>query len=341
MAKLVLSINSELKALPHSTNLKSGMVLVTGAQGFVGLPLSAALVKLGYQVRAAVRGSFQANEEQEMLSVGDINGDTVWAQALVDVAVVIHLAARVHVMNEKSVDALSAYRKVNVEGTLNLAKQAVQAGVKRFIFISSIKVNGEGTVLDHPYCEEQAPAPVDAYGLSKYEAELALQQLAQDTGLEVVIIRPTLIYGPGVKANFKAMMRGLTLGIPLPLASIHNQRSLLALDNLIDLIQVCISHPAAANQTFLASDGVDLSTPELLIAMGEALGKPARLIKLPERLLMLGAKLLGKQAMAQRLCGSLQVDSSKARNLLGWQAPVSVQEALHKVAVAYRHSQAC
>ena len=327
--------------MQHSDNLRSGGVLVTGAHGFVGLPLSAALVKLGYQVRAAVRGNFHNKEGQETVSVGDINGDTVWTEALVDVAVVIHLAARVHVMNETATDALSAYRKVNVEGTVNLAKQAVHAGVKRFIFISSIKVNGEGTVLGHPYCEEQSPAPVDAYGLSKYEAELALQQLAKDTGLEVVIIRPTLIYGPGVKANFKAMMRCLALGIPLPLGSIHNQRSLLALDNLIDLIQVCITHPAAANQIFLASDGVDLSTPELLTAMAVALGKTARLIKLPERLLMLGAKLLGKQAMAKRLCGSLQVDSSKARKLLGWQPPVSVQEALHKVAVAYRHSQAC
>ena len=327
--------------MQHSDDLRAGGVLVTGAQGFVGLPLSEALVKLGYQVRGAVRGNFHNKEGQETISVGDINGDTVWTEALVDVAVVIHLAARVHVMNETATDALSAYRKVNVEGTVNLAKQTVQAGVKRFIFISSIKVNGEGTVLGHPYCGEQAPAPVDAYGLSKYEAELALQQLAKDTGLEVVIIRPTLIYGPGVKANFKAMMRCLALGIPLPLGSIHNQRSLLALDNLIDLIQVCITHPAAANQIFLASDGVDLSTPELLTAMAVALGKTARLIKLPERLLMLGAKLLGKQAMAKRLCGSLQVDSSKARKLLGWQPPVSVQEALHKVAVAYRHSPAC
>jgi UDP-glucose 4-epimerase len=316
-------------------------VLVTGAQGFVGLPLSTALVKLGYQVRCAVRDHFQVNQSQETLSVGDINGATAWAHALVDVSVVIHLAARVHVMNETAADALSAYRKVNVEGTLNLAKQAALAGVKRFIFISSIKVNGEGTALGHPYTEEQAPAPLDAYGLSKYEAELALQQLAKDTGLELVIIRATLIYGPGVKANFRAMMRCLALGIPLPLGSIHNQRSLLALDNLIDLIQVCITHPAAANQIFLASDDMDLSTPELLTAMATALGKPARLIKLPESLLMLGAKLVGKQAMAQRLCGSLQVDSSKARELLGWQPPVSVQEALLKVAVAYSDNKAC
>ncbi len=334
-------MNSELKVLQHSDNLRSGLILVTGAQGFVGLPLSTALVKLGYQVRCAVRGSFNVNQSQETLSVGDINGDTAWTEALVDVTVVIHLAARVHVMNETAADALSAYRKVNVEGTLNLAKQAALAGVKRFIFISSIKVNGEATALGHPYHEEQAPAPLDAYGLSKYEAELELQQLAKDTGLEVVIIRPVLIYGPGVKANFKAMMRCLALGMPLPLGGIHNQRSLLALDNLIDLIQLCIVHPAAANQTFLASDGMDLSTPELLKAMAEALGKPARLIKLPESLLMLGANLVGKQAMAQRLCGSLQVDNSKARELLDWQPPVSVQEALLKVADAYREAKAC
>ena len=327
--------------MQHSENLRSGLLLVTGAQGFVGLPLSTALVKLGYQVRCAVRDRFQVNQSQETLSVGDINGATDWANALVDVAVVIHLAARVHVMKETSVDALSAYRKVNVEGTLNLAKQVALVGVKRFIFISSIKVNGEGTALGHPYTEEQAPAPLDAYGLSKYEAELALQQLAKDTGLEVVIIRPTLIYGPGVKANFRAMMRCLALCIPLPLGSIHNQRSLLALDNLIDLIQVCITHPAAANQIFLASDGVDLSTPELLTAMAAALGKTPRLLKLPVSLLMLGAKLVGKQAIAQRLCGSLQVDSSKAHKLLGWQPPVSVQEALLKVVVAYRDNKAC
>lgn len=327
--------------MQHLSDFTSGFVLVTGAQGFVGLPLSTALVDLGYQVRGTVRDAFQANDSQETLVVGDINGDTVWTEALVDVSVVIHLAARVHVMNETVVDALSAYRKVNVEGTLNLAKQAVQAGVKRFIFISSTKVNGEGTVLGHPYNEEQALAPLDAYGLSKYEAELALQQIAKDTGLEVVIIRPTLIYGPGVKANFKTMMRCIDLRIPLPLGSVHNQRSLLALDNLIDLIRLCITHPSAANQTFLASDGVDLSTPELLTAMAVALGKPARLIKLPENLLLMGAKLLGKQAMAQRLCGSLQVDSSKARKLLGWQPPVSVQEALLKVAVDYKNNQTC
>jgi len=327
--------------LQHLGDFTSGFVLVTGAKGFVGLPLSTALVDLGYQVRGTVRDAFQANDSQETLAVGDINGDTVWTEALVDVSVVIHLAARVHVMNETVVDALSAYRKVNVEGTLNLAKQAVQAGVKRFIFISSIKVNGEGTVLGHPYNEEQTLTPLDAYGLSKYEAELALQQIAKDTGLQVVIIRPTLIYGPGVKANFKTMMRCIDLRIPLPLGSVHNQRSLLALDNLIDLIRLCITHPSAANQTFLASDGVDLSTPELLTAMAVALGKPARLIKLPENLLLMGAKLLGKQAMAQRLCGSLQVDSSKARKLLGWQPPVSVQEALLKVAVDYKNNQTC
>ena len=327
--------------MQHLSDFTSGFVLVTGAQGFVGLPLSSALVDLGYQVRGTVRDAFQANDSQETLAVGDINGDTVWTEALVDVSVVIHLAARVHVMNETVVDALSAYRKVNVEGTLNLAKQAVQAGVKRFIFISSIKVNGEGTVLGHPYNEEQTLTPLDAYGLSKYEAELALQQIAKDTGLQVVIIRPTLIYGPGVKANFKIMMRCIDLRIPLPLGSVHNQRSLFALDNLIDLMRLCITHPSAANQTFLASDGVDLSTPELLTAMAVALGKPARLIKLPENLLLMGAKLLGKQAMAQRLCGSLQVDSSKARKLLGWQPPVSVQEALLKVAVDYKNNQTC
>jgi UDP-glucose 4-epimerase len=267
-----------------------------------------------------------------------IDNTTDWTTALHGVNVVVHLAARVHVMNDHSVDPLSEFRKVNVEGSLNLAKQAAQAGVQRFVFISSIKVNGESTELGQPFHADDEPQPMDAYGISKREAEDALRQLARDTGIEVVIIRPPLVYGAGVKANFRSMMRWLDKGVPLPLGAIHNQRSLVALANLVDLIITCISHPAAANQTFLVSDGEDLSTSDLLRRMANALGKPARLLPVPAWLLQVGATLLGKRAVAQRLCGSLQLDISKTCQLLNWTPPVSVTDALQKTANAYRSS---
>ena len=316
--------------MQHSDNLKSGFVLVTGAQGFVGLPLSAALVKLGYQVRGAVRGNFQDKEGQETLSVGDINGDTVWSEVLADVSVLIHLAARVHVMNEMTDDPLAEFRKINVEGTLNLARQAFKAGVSRFIYISSIKVNGEFTEPGRPFKADDAPQPMDPYGVSKREAEDGLRQLAEETGLEVVIIRPPLIYGLGVKANFLSMMRWLHKGIPLPLGSINNARSLVALDNLVDLIVTCIQHPAAANQTFLVSDGEDVSTTDLLKRTALAMGIKARLIPVPDILIKAGGKLLGKGDVVQRLCGNLQVDITKAQQLLGWAPPISVEEGLRR-----------
>ena len=307
-------------------------LLVTGANGFVGRSLCAELFQQGYAVRATVRSANVRIDDYEQEIVDSIDSGTEWVAVLRGVNIVIHLAARVHVMKDTAIDALAEFRRVNVDGTLNLARQAVEAGVQRFVFISSIKVNGEGTLLRQLYTAEDQPAPVDPYGISKREAEDALLQLARETGMEVVIIRPPLIYGPGVKANFQSMMRWLDKGIPLPLGAIHNRRSLVALDNLIDLIVTCIHHPAAANQIFLASDGEDLSTTELLQRMAAALGKKAWLIPVPESILMWGASLLGKQAMAQRLCGSLQVDISKTRDLLGWKPPVSVDEALRKTA---------
>ena len=310
-------------------------LLVTGANGFVGRSLCAELCQRGYAVRATVRSANVRIDDYEQAIVGSIDSGTDWAAVLRGVNVVIHLAARVHVMKDTAIDALAEFRRINVEGTLNLARQAVEAGVQRFIFISSIKVSGEGTLLGQLYTTEDQPAPVDPYGISKREAEDALRQLARETGMEMVIIRPPLIYGPGVKANFQSMMRWLDKGIPLPLGAIHNRRSLVALDNLIDLIGTCIHHPAAANQIFLASDGEDLSTTELLQRMAAALGKKTWLIPVPESILIWGASLLGKQAMAQRLCGSLQVDISKTRDLLGWKPPVSVDEALRKTAQYY------
>ena len=315
-------------------------VLITGANGFVGKALGEKLVTEGFCVNGAVRSSvpLDVTDAITQFHIGNIDSNTNWQKALVDVNVAVHLAARVHVMNETAIDALAEFRKVNVEGTLNLARQAIEAGVQRFIFISSIKVNGEITLLGHPYTSDDQPAPDDPYGVSKREAEDALRQLANETGLEVVVIRPPLIYGPGVKANFQSMMHWLEKGVPLPLGAIDNQRSLVALDNLIDLIITCIDHPAAANQTFLAGDGEDLSTTELLQRLSAALGKKARLLPVPSFLLVWGAALLGKQAMAQRLCSSLQVDISKAHDLLGWTPPVTVEEALRKTAQFYMNS---
>lgn len=310
-------------------------LLVTGATGFVGRPLCAEAIRRNFRVRGAIRSPCQLPAGVEPEVVGLIDEHTDWSAALADVDVVIHLAARVHVMKDTTVDALAEFRRVNVDGTLNLARQAIVAGVQRFIFISSIKVNGEGTVLGRLYTSEDQPAPIDPYGISKREAEDALRQLASESSMEVVIIRPPLIYGPGVKANFLSMMNWLDKGIPLPLGAIANQRSLVALDNLIDLIVTCIHHQAAANQTFLAGDGEDLSTSELLRRMAAALGKKAWLVPVPSFLLVWGARLAGKQAIAQRLCGSLQVDISKAKELLGWKPPVSVDEGLRKTAIYY------
>ena len=312
-------------------------VLVTGGNGFVGQSLCQQLLQQDYFVRTAIRDFNKTVPASEKVLIGNLDANTDWSLALQDIQVVIHLAARVHVMKETSSDALAEFRKVNVEGTLNLARQAVQAGASRFIYLSSIKVNGEQTSDEMPYTPEDEPNPVDPYGISKQEAEKALRQLALETGLKVVIIRPPLIYGPSVKANFQSMMRIIDKNVPLPLAAINNKRSLVALDNLIDLILTCIKHPAAVNQTFLVSDGHDLSTPELLKRMAVALGKRAYLLPIPTVLLVSVATMLGKKAIAQRLCGSLQVDISKSRELLGWQPPLCVDDALDKVAQSYKN----
>ena len=301
---------------------------MTGANGFIGKSLSLELIMQDFLVRRALRyESSQANDFSQV-GVGAIDGETNWSIALCNVDKVIHLAARVHVMNDASADPLAEFRKVNVEGTLNLAGQAAKAGVKRFIFISSIKVNGEHTDLGKPFTEADAANPEDAYGLSKYEAEQGLLLIAQQTGMEVVIIRPPLIYGPGVKANFKSMLHFVKRGIPLPFGIINNKRSFVYLGNLISFIIRCIDHPEAANQVFLVSDGEDLSTTQLLTGCAKALGVKARLLPVPQKIIEFFANLLGKQDMAQRLCGNLQVDISKARHLLNWTPPVSVADGL-------------
>ena len=316
-------------------------ILVTGASGFLGASLVRYLASSeAFSVRAPVRNpriSFPASVE--VLPIADLDASTSWQQALPGVEVVVHASGRVHVMNEAPQDPLVEFRKVNVEGTLNLARQAAAAGVKRFIFISSIKVNGETTLPGKPFSAEDAPAPVDAYGISKLEAEQGLYALAASTGMEAVIIRPVLVYGPGVKANFLSMMRWLSKGIPLPFGDSHNRRSLVALDNLISLIVVCIDHPRAANQTFLVSDGEDISTSDLLRKLAYALGKPAWLLPVPVWLMRGAAALLGKRNLSSRLFGSLQVDISKNQALLGWKPPVSLDQGLRLTAQHFLESR--
>lgn len=314
-------------------------VLITGSTGFVGAALVKQLASLmTCQVRALVRSKGVVFAESvtpvyvgsDYLTSGNV--------PLSGVDVLIHCAARVHVMSDASSDPLSEYRKINVAGTLNLAKQAAQSGVKRFIFISSIKVNGEETQVGTPFTPEDIPAPSDPYGVSKMEAEQQLMSLGKEIGMEIVVIRPVLVYGPGVKANFRSMMSWLNKGWPLPLGAIRNQRSFVALENLIDLIITCIEHPGAANQVFLASDGYDMSTTQLLKQLGEALGRPARLIPVPVSILVRAASLLGRRSAAQRLCGSLQVDIRKSRDLLGWSPPSTVENALRKTASNFQSS---
>jgi nucleoside-diphosphate-sugar epimerase len=307
-------------------------VLVTGANGFVG---QAVLLRLNSMSGVTAIGSVRrvstvADAGAPLLTMGELSAQTDWSGALAGVQAVVHTAARAHVVQESAADPLEEFRRVNVQGTLNLARQAAASGVRRFVFVSSIKVNGEATQLGHPFTADDAPAPLDAYGVSKMEAEQGLREIAQQRGMEIIIIRPPLVYGPGVKANFAAMMRWLRRGVPLPLGAIHNQRSLVALDNLIDLLVTCLRHPAAANQTILVSDGEDVSTTELLCRMGQAIGRPARLVPVPSYMLKLAAMLVGKQDVAQRLCGSLQVDIEKTRCLLGWAPPISLDEGLRR-----------
>lgn len=315
-------------------------VLLTGATGVIGRPLVAALVAQGVDVVAANRTvSPLLPPEVHQVAVGDLALPRDWSAPLQNVQSVIHLAARVHIIAPQGGATLTEFRQINRDATLNLARQAAAAGVKRFVFLSSIKVNGENSRDGHPFHADDEPCPLDPYAVAKFEAEQGLLELAAKGDMEVVIIRPSLVYGPGVKANFLLMMRAVARGWPLPLGRIHNKRSLVGIANLLDLLLTCLSHPAAANQIFLASDGEDLSTTELLRRLGRALGKPARLVPVPQSLLEFGLKMAGKKDLAQRLCGSLQVDISKAKNLLGWQPPLSVDEGLKKTTDWYRRSK--
>lgn len=307
-------------------------VLVTGANGFIGKALCSTLSKK-YFVRAATRnissGCIISSDEQ--ITISDITPKTDWSDALKDVDYVVHLAARVHIMNDKVINPLEEFRQVNYYGTINLAKQAAKAGIKRFIYISSVKVNGEIT-MGKAFREDDHPVPIDPYGISKYEAEMGLHRLSEETNIEVVCIRPPLVYGAGVKANFYNMMIWLKKGFPLPFGSIHNKRSLVSVNNLVDFILTCLEHPSAKNQAFFVSDGNDLSSTELFERVSLAIGTTPRLLVVNEKILEFLFNLMGKKALASRLCGSLQVDISKAKELLNWKPAIDVDEGLRQTA---------
>ena len=308
-------------------------VLVTGASGFLGHALVERLTLAHLPVRIATRRPpLPIFHDVEQVLVPDLALPVDWDPLLADIDAVVHCAARVHVMHDAAANPLDAFRRINVEATMNLARQASLRGVRRFVFVSSIKVNGESTGLHQPFTAEDPADPVDPYGISKHEAELGLRRLAAQTGMEVVIVRPVLVYGPGVKGNFLSMMRWVQRGIPLPLGAVHNQRSLVALDNLVDLISLCLHHPAAANQTFLVSDDDDLSTTVLLRRTASALALPSRLVPVPVPAMRAALTVVGKGDAANRLFGSLQVDIAKTRAVLGWAPVVTLDEGLRRAA---------
>lgn len=311
-------------------------IAVTGANGFVGQSLIQRLSKERLIEATALQRRPPENPLAEIiyLSAPDLRSPQGWGPLLQDIDVVIHAAARVHIMHDRSTDPLTEFRALNVSGTLDLAREAARSGVRRFVFLSSIKVNGEATS-ERPFRATDTPAPQDAYGISKLEAETALRELSTEVGMEWVIVRPPLVYGPGVGANFGSLMRWIARGVPLPLGNIQNRRSLVGLDNLVDLLVVCATHPAAANQIFLISDGEDLSTTDLVRKIANALSVPARLLPIPATWLRRCAMLLGKTAVADRICDSLQVDIEPTCNTLGWSPPVSVDEGILRTATCY------
>jgi len=313
-------------------------LLLTGATGFVGQHLVSAVIQRNLPYKIAVRTQAANFAHSSCINVGDTNAHTAWSQALEGVTDVIHLAARVHITQETSSDAFAAFRAVNTEGTLNLARQAASAGVRRFIFLSSIKVNGEGS--PRAYLETDTPAPEDAYAVSKWEAELGLWAIAKETGMQVVILRIPLVYGSGVGANFLQLLKAVNKAWPLPLGGIHNQRSLLYVGNLVDAIFVALQNPDAANKLYLLSDGQDVSTSQLVELIAQSLNKPPRLFAVPQGLLRLVAGLMGKSSAVDRLFGSLFMESSKFRRELSWVPPFSMQQGLAETAKWFLNAQA-
>ena len=311
-------------------------MLVTGANGFVGQALCAEAMRRGWHVRGALRSACELPAGAEKVVVGAIGGETDWTGALRGADVVVHLAARVHVMQDTIADPLAEFLKVNLHGTENLARQAARAGVKRFIYVSSIKVNGEETRDGQRFSETDVPAPQDPYGVSKWEAEQALHRVADETGLEAVIVRPPLVYGAGVKGNFVQMLNIVAKRIPLPFASVHNHRDLVYVGNLVDALITCATQPAAAGQTYLVCDGENISTPDLLRQLAVGMGVPSHLFPCPPALLQLAGKLAGKSQQLERLLGSLRVDGDKMRTDLNWTTPYSLRQGLQATTEWYR-----
>ena len=307
-------------------------VLVTGANGFIGWALCGVLAASGRRVRKAVR--MPVPGLPDAVVVGDIGPDTDWRTALEGVSGVVHLAARTHVLRETATDPLAAYRKINVSGTERLARSAAAGGIRRLVIVSSVKVSGERTE-ERPFTEDGAPRPEDAYGVSKWEAEQALFRIAAETGLEVVVLRPPLVYGPGVKGNFLRLMNLVARGVPLPLGAVDNRRSLIYTGNLAGAIVKALDAPQAAGRTYLVSDGEDVSTPDLVRGLARALGVKPRLLSLPLSALDLGARLAGRRAEFVRLTSSLQVDSSRIQRELGWRPPFTLAQGLELTAKWY------
>ena len=344
---MVLMTDSH-RAYPGKDTMNSVQkVLVTGSGGFIGAKLCDELIARGKHVCGATRARCEepkgaldrtpsnhashGSSRFKTVEVGNIGEGADWTEALEGVDAVVHLAARAHILREFALDLLAEFRKINTQGTLTLAEAAARAGVKRFVFLSSVGASGDSSS-EAPLTEETPPRPTTPYGLSKWEAEQALQEVESRTGIEVVIIRPPLLYGPRVKGNFLRFVQLIERGVPLPLGGLRNRRSFLGLSNIVDLICCCLEHPEAAGKTFLASDGDDVSTPELIRRIAKALGKSARLLPLPEWLLRFGGAITGKSEDVRRLCGSLQIDSSRVRRVLGWTPPSTMQEELTRTA---------
>ena len=317
-------------------------ILVTGANGFVGRALCERLVRDGWHVRGAVRRDDTAArlpKGVEGIPVGEIGPHTDWSDALKGIERVVHLAARVHVMSDHARDPLAQYKYVNTYGTERLALMAAENGVKEFVYMSSVKVNGEATD-KHPFTEADIPSPQDPYAISKWEAEQILQRIARQTGMGIAILRPPLVYGPGVGANFFELIRVIDRGIPLPLRGIQNRRSMVYVENLVDAIAACLECSAALGEVFLVSDNEIVSTPELITRIAHALGKAPRLWVFPKSWLLAAARLLKRRAMVDRLVGSLVVDDTKIRRIINWQPPFSMNEGLRRTADWYAKNKA-
>ena len=311
-------------------------IAITGATGFVGRRLLHRLQLAGHEVVEI--GRTPSTPDAAFFKVDDIGADTDFGDVLTSCDAIVHLAARVHLMRDEAADPLAAFRSVNLHGTVNLAAQAAKAGIKRFVYASSIKVNGEHTS-GQPYAESDVPSPQDSYGVSKWQAEQALHDIGRQSGMEIVIVRPPLVYGPGVKANFHRLLRLVEQGWPLPFAAVSNRRSMIYVDNLADALVDCVQHSAAVGRTYLVSDGEDVTTPELIRKLASAMGRQSRLVHVPVDWLRTLAGAIGKRDQIERLTQSLEINSTRIRNELDWQPPYTLQQGIDETVRWYLNSR--